>query len=221
MQQRVRLALQTGSFDKMATDGSTIVEADETFIGGKARNKFSISRRRKSPYGSGSVGKQAVMGLLERHSEKQPSKVRTFVVDDTKKQTLQPIVHQHVQPGAQICTDENLSYAELGTTFAHAVINHAEKYVDGNVHTNGLENFWSLFKRCIKGTHVSVEPFHLFRYLDSECFRFNNRKLNDSERFRLALNGVTGKRLTYKSLIGTSLEERTVADDISADDLPN
>jgi hypothetical protein len=87
------------------------------------------------------------------------------------------------------------------------VIDHAEKYVDGNIHTNGCENFWSLLKRAIKGTYVAVEPFHLFRYLDEQCFRFNNRKLTDAERFAHAASTIVGKRLTYKALIGADILE--------------
>jgi len=124
------------------------------------------------------------------------------VVDNTKRKTLQPVVHEHVEKGAQVFTDALASYAGLDACYVHQVIDHAECYAKGNIHTTGLENFWSLFKRCIKGTHVSVEPFHLFRYLDAESFRFNNRKVEDGDRFRKVLGGVEGKRLTYKSLIG-------------------
>ena len=112
-----------------------------------------------------------------------------------------------MKPGSAVYTDSLLSYAGLNPEFVHGFVNHAEKYVDGAVHTNGMENFWSLFKRCIKGTHVSVEPFHLFRYLDAECFRFNNRKTDDGERFLRAIGQVEGKRLTYKSLIGESHQD--------------
>jgi hypothetical protein len=123
------------------------------------------------------------------------------VVDKTNRATLQPIVRTHVEKGAQVFTDALKSYAvcRLSTS---SVIDHAECYVKGNVHTNGLENFWSLFKRCIKGTHVSVEPFHLFRYLDAESYRFNNRKTDDSARFMGVVQSLNGKRLTYKALIG-------------------
>ena len=89
----------------------------------------------------------------------------------------------------------------------YQVIDHAECYAKGKVHTNGLENFWSPFKRCIKGTHVSIEPFHLFRYLDAECFRYNNRKASAATRFLRAALGIIGKRLTYQSLIGESHAE--------------
>jgi len=208
MQQRIRLAMHNGSFDKKL---SGIVEADETFIGGKARNMHAGKRKAK---GRGAVGKAVVMGLLQRHAAKKPkdksdkscSQVRTHVVDNTKRKTLQPIIRSHVEAGSEVHTDALASYSGLTPDYAHQVVDHAEEYVRGNVHTNGLENFWSLFKRCIKGTHVSVEPFHLFRYLDAEAFRFNNRKVDDGDRFVRVMQGVTGKRLTYKGLIGENPE---------------
>src|SRR4029079_12382148 len=137
------------------------------------------------------------MGLLERHGE-----VRTLVVESTAKPHLQPKVRQHVEPKSEVMTDALASYQGLDADYVHQVIDHAECYVKGNVHTNGLENFWALFKRCIKGTHVSVEPFHLFRYLDAESYRFTNRKTDDSARFIGVVQSVGGKRLTYKNLIG-------------------
>jgi transposase-like protein len=199
LQQRIRLAMQVGSFDKKL---GREVEVDETFIGGKARNMHPGKRKAK---GRGAAGKAVVMGLLERHGE-----VRTLVVDNTKRTTLKPHIHAHVEKGAQVFTDALASYTGLSEEYIHGVIDHAECYVKGNIHTNGLENYWSLFKRCIKGTHVSVEPFHLFRYLDAQAFRFNNRKANDGERFTMALGAVKGKRLTYKALIGNGNESSTL-----------
>jgi transposase-like protein len=199
MQQRIRLAMQSGTFEKMSGG----VEVDETFIGGAARNMHAAKRRErvKAP-GPAASGKTAVMGLLERHSEKGCSQVRTAVIADTKRKTLHPIVREHVESGSKVFTDAHPAYVGLDPDYVHKVIDHAEAYVKGEVHTNGLENFWALFKRCIKGTHVSVEPFHLFRYLDAEAFRFNNRKTNDGERFLRVIESVEGKRLTYKNLIG-------------------
>jgi transposase-like protein len=191
MQQRIRLAMQNGDFFKKLTGE---VEVDETYIGGKARNMHPGKRKAK---GTGGAGKVAVMGLLQRHGE-----VRTLVVDKTNRGTLQPIVRTHVEKGAQVFTDALKSYIGLAPEYVHSVIDHAECYVKGNIHTNGLENFWSLFKRCIKGTHISVEPFHLFRYLDAESYRFNNRKTDDRARFIGVVESMSGKRLTYKSLIG-------------------
>jgi transposase-like protein len=202
MQQRIRLAMQSGSFQKM----SGTVEADETFVGGKARNMHKGARKAK---GRGTAGKAVVMGLLERHGD--GSKVRTHVVENTKRRTLQPIIRSHVEPGANVYTDALASYAGLEPDYVHKVIDHAECYAKGAVHTNGMENFWSLFKRCIKGTHVSVEPFHLFRYLDAEAYRFNNRKTDDRARFLGVLGSVGGKRLTYKGLIGENRPEECTA----------
>src|SRR5439155_13155357 len=126
--------------------------------------------------------------------------VRANVLHDIKRPTIQDVIRKNVEPGSALYTDTLASYAGLRADYLHEFIDHAECYVKGNVHTNGLENFWSLFKRCIKGTHVSIEPFHLVRYLDAECFRFNNRKLTDGERFLLALRGAHGKRMTYAEL---------------------
>jgi len=187
---RIRKAMQTGSFKKFAGE----IEVDETFIGGLARNMHENKRKH---LGTGKVGKVAVMGLLERHGE-----VRTHVVADTRRETLQPHIERCVEQGASVYTDNYVSYNNLEAGFIHSVINHAERYVDGQIHTNGIENFWSLLKRTLKGTYVSVEPFHLFRYLDEQSFRFNNRKGNDSDRFIKAAQNITGKRLTLKQLTG-------------------
>jgi transposase-like protein len=187
---RIRKAMQTGTFNKLM--GS--VEVDETFIGGKARNMHKGRRKAK---GTGFEGKVAVMGLLERHGE-----VRTMVVPNTKRKSLRRAINTHVEPGSIVYSDALRSYNDLNTDYIHSVINHAEKYVEGNVHTNGIENFWSLLKRTIGGTYVSVEPFHLFRYLDEQTFRFNNRKGDDSDRFLKAAQNITGKRVTYSQLTG-------------------
>jgi len=101
----------------------------------------------------------------------------------------------------------------LGRDYQHEVIDHAVAYVDGKIHTNGLENFWSLLKRGLKGTYVSVEPFHLFRYVDEQAWRYNNRKLaNDGERFNEAMQGIAGKRLTYAHLTGKTQVLETSTD---------
>ena len=196
MLHRIRLAMQD---DDSFMSG--VVEVDETFIGGKARNMHK-SKREAIIQGRGTAGKTAVMGLLDRHGPEGHSTVQTSVVPDTKRQTLSPEVRSHVVPGSTVYTDAHSAYTGLSKDYIHEVINHAEEYVRGKVHTNGIENFWSLLKRAIKGTYVSVEPFHLFRYLDEECFRFNTRKDNDAGRFSDAMKGVEGKRLTYKKLTG-------------------
>jgi transposase-like protein len=196
MDHRIRVALGMATPDKF----SGHVEADETFIGGKARN-MHVAQRRRRITGTGGKDKTAVMGVLERGKD-GTSKVRTTVVENRKKKTLQAEVHKHVEAGSALYTDFLLSYEGLEGRYAHQVVDHAVQYVDGNVHTNGLENFWSLLKRGINGTYVSVEPFHLFRYLDEQAFRFNNRKATDGERFSMAVSGIVGKRLTFDQLTG-------------------
>jgi transposase-like protein len=191
---RIRLAMQEGHLEKFA--GET--EVDETFIGGKARNMHKGKRKVK---GTGPIGKAAVMGLLERHGEGK-SRVRVTVVPSRRKPTLQAEVRKHVEPGATVYTDALASYEGMDD-YTHKVVDHAECYVkDKVIHTNGLENFWSLLKRSIRGTYVNVQPFHLFRYLDEQAFRFNNRKDNDAGRFIEAVAAVAGRRLTYQQLIG-------------------
>jgi transposase-like protein len=200
---RIRFAIKQKSFDKMGGHG-TPVEADETFVGGKSKFMHK-SKRAKNITGGGSKDKTAVMGLLERHSGKKHSTVRAVVLDKHPNQAdIHEIIHKHVEPGAQVFTDSYRAYEGLNADYIHKFIDHAEKYVDGIIHTNGLENFWSLFKRCIKGTHVSIDPYHLPAYLDAEAFRFNNRKVKDGDRFVMAAQGLHGKRLTYKALIGAS-----------------
>jgi transposase-like protein len=197
MAHRIRLALQGDPTMKLGGE----VEVDETFIGGKARFMHKSKRARKIK-GTGGMGKTAVMGLLERHGPDGHSTVRVKPVPNVRRRTLAPEVRQHVSPGADVFTDALKSYDDLSQGYIHQVIDHAESYARGKVHTNGLENFWSLVKRALKGTYVSVEPFHLFRYLDEESFRFNTRKATDARRFVAALKGIVGKRLTYEHLIG-------------------
>jgi transposase-like protein len=200
MNHRIRFALHSGSFDKPL---SGEVEADETFIGGKARNMHKGKRARKIT-GTGGKDKTAVMGILERGG-----KVRTSVVPSTKKKALQAEVRKHVEAGSALYTDALKSYEGLNE-FEHQVIDHAVQYVDGKIHTNGLENFWSLLKRGINGTYVSVEPFHLFRYLDEQAYRYNNRKdMGDFDRFKLAMSQIVGKRLTWDQLTGKQPDEQT------------
>jgi len=180
------------------------VEVDETFIGGKARN-MHLTKRDEKITGTGGKDKAAVLGFLCRGGE-----VRAEVIPNRKKKTLHAMVHDQITPGAAVYTDALASYEGLENCFTHQVVDHAVEYVKGRVHTNGLENFWSLLKRGIKGTYVSVEPFHLFRYLDEQSFRYNTRKDEDGDagRFRLALSKVVGKRLTYDELIGKAEMEK-------------
>lgn len=198
---RIRFALHQGSFEKPL---SGECEADETFIGGKARN-MHVGKRQRRITGTGGKDKTAVMGILERGG-----KVRTAVIPNRKKRALQAEVRKHVEAGSALYTDALMSYEGLASEYAHEVIDHAVKYVDGRVHTNGLENFWSLLKRGINGTYVSVEPFHLFRYLDEQAYRYNNRKeMDDYDRFRLAMSQIVGKRLTWDALTGKQTDPQT------------
>jgi transposase-like protein len=191
MNHRIRLAFGLEPTEKL----SGHVEADETFIGGKARNMHASKRERRIT-GTGGKDKTAVMGILERGG-----KVRATVIPNRKKSALQTEVRKHVEAGSALYTDALQSYNGLDE-FEHQVVDHAVQYVDGKVHTNGLENFWSLLKRGINSTYVSVEPFHLFRYLDEQVYRYNNRKMTDGERFDLAVQGIVGKRLTFDELTG-------------------
>ena len=201
MNHRIRLAMQ-------GEDGGTLggeVEVDETYIGGKAR-KMNTGRR-KAMLGdkhkrNAWAGKVAVLGLLERNTGKGKSRIRTMPVDTVRRHRLQAEVAKRVGDGSTIYTDALKSYDHLGVYYEHKVIDHAEAYVDGVVHTNGLENYWSLLKRSIRGTYVSVEPFHLFRYLDEQAFRFNERSDDDASRFAKTLRHITGRRVTYEQLIG-------------------
>lgn len=194
---RIRYALHEGTFDKLSGE----VEVDETFIGGKARN-MHLDKRERRITGTGGKDKTAVMGIMERGG-----RIRVKVVPNRRKSALQAEVREHVAVGSALYSDALKSYDGLAQEYAHQVIDHAEKYVDGKVHTNGLENFWSLLKRGINGTYVSVEPFHLFRYLDEQVYRFENRAtpdnpLNDFDRFRMAASQIVGKRLTWNEVTG-------------------
>jgi transposase-like protein len=193
MLQRIRLSFQDEKSAKLSGE----VEVDETFIGQKARNMHKDVRERKIT-GTGGKDKTVVMGLMERGGN-----VRAMVVDNRRKKELQSRVRENVEAGAAIFSDELKSYDGLETDYQHAVINHAVEYVNGNVHTNAMENFWSLLKRGLHGTYISVEPFHLFRYIDEQAFRFNNRKdMTDSDRFDLAVRQIVGKRLTWAEVTG-------------------
>ena len=194
MMHRIRLAMHTGSFGKMSGE----VEVDETLIGGKARNMHKSRKARALAF-----GKVAVMGLLERHTpETGHSTVKTVVVPSRPKLRLEAEIYDAVHEGARVYTDELKSYEDLDRRYVHEFINHAETYARGTVHTNGMENFWSLLTRSIKGTYVSIEPFHVFRYLDEHSFRFNSRKATDAERFKALASLFSGRRLTYKQLTG-------------------
>ncbi len=192
MDHRIRVSLGMATPDKFTGE----VEADETFIGGKARNMHANKRAEKI-HGRGPEGKEIVFGMVERGG-----KVIAGHVDTRKKKSLQPLIRECIEAGAAIFSDELQSYEGLDADYQHAVINHAVEYVNGNVHTNTMENFWSLLKRGLHGTYISVEPFHLFRYIDEQAFRYNTRKLTDAERFSTVMKQIVGRRVTYKQLTG-------------------
>jgi transposase-like protein len=193
MLHRIRLAMQTGSFEKL--DGE--VEVDETYVGGKSRNMHASERKRKvTDWRSNKV---VVGGAAQRGGQ-----VRAAVLPDARKPTLQGHVQRHVATGATVYTDSLRSYERLPDLgYSHAVVDHAERYVQGRVHTNVMENFWSLVKRGLNGTYISVQPKHLQRYLDERVFTFNLRELNDYGRFENVLRAAIGRRLTWAELTGS------------------
>jgi transposase-like protein len=197
MMHRVRLAMHAKETVPIGGHGQE-VEVDETFIGGAARFMHK-DRRKRVITERGVKDKLAVFGMLERGGE-----IRAAVVPFRRKHHLQAEIRAHVKAKSAIYSDALMSYQGLKEQgFAHQVIDHAESYVDGQVHTNGLENFWSLLKRGLKGTYIAVEPFHMFRYLDEQVFRYNNRKLaHDGERFHRVMSHIAGRRLTYEQLTG-------------------
>lgn len=192
MLHRIRLAMQ----DRPKSKLRGTVEADETFVGGKGKNMHKAKRKAKIK-GRGTVGKMIVQGVLERGG-----RVVAGVVKDSKRRTLQPNVRQVVDQGATVYTDALKSYEGLEDTYLHETIDHAREYVRGDCHTNSMENFWSLLKRCINGTYISVMPWHLSRYVDEQAYRYNYRKTSDSQRFADAMSKTIGKRLTYAALVG-------------------
>ena len=208
MMHRIRVAMQTGSFVKSKLTGT--VEVDESYIGGRGRFMHKATKARRGIKGCGMAGKTAVMGLLQRHSAKEPvSQIIAEVLPTTHKSELLGRIRKYVLKPAQIQTDALSHYNDVTKDFEHKVVDHAECYVKDGVHTNGLENFWSLLKRGIKGTYISVEPFPLFRYLSEQVFRFNERKDKDGDqgRFLKVVGNVFDKRLRYKELIGAGLTE--------------
>jgi transposase-like protein len=190
MLHRIRLAMRTGTFRKL----TGTVEADETFVGGKGKNMHNGEREQRIR-GRGAVGKAIVAGLLERDGE-----VRAKCVGSVDDQTLMANVRRNVEAGSHVYTDAAGGYRGLALTHLHRWVDHVSQYVAGQVHTNGLENFWALLKRSLGGTYVAVAPFHLERYVDEQAFRFNQRRLDDSGRFLRVLASVVGKRLTYRQL---------------------
>jgi transposase-like protein len=199
--QRLRMVLRTKAVGKMGGNGP--VEVDETFVGGNP-NRMHANRRAKLQTAFGRSHKAVVMGMLDRESRQ----VRAQVVPNVKRETLQTAILEEIEKGSTVYTDGYVSYDNLAAQdYVHATVNHADEYVRGQVHTQGIENFWALLKRGLKGTYVAVEPFHLERYVDEQIFRYNNRgtkdnPLDDADRFMLALSQVAGLRLTWNDLTG-------------------
>lgn len=194
---RVRTAMEVDAGDKF--DGPA--EADTTYVGGRAENMHKAKRERVIR-GRGAVGKAAVHGILQRSTETEPSQVRAIVLSREDGETMIGEIRRAVKPGREVYTDEARAYEGLARTHAHAAIDHSRAYVEGTVHTNGMENFWSLLKRSLGGTYVAVAPFHLTRYVAEQVFRFNARKGTDADRFSAVLACVFGRRLTYRALTG-------------------
>lgn len=213
MLHRIRLAMQSKSFAKVGGDGGE-VELDETYVGGTVRNMHKGRRLRMNQARAQATA--ATMTNPGRYSNKTPvfgifdreqRKVRASVVPMIKRNVLQAAILKEVEQGSKVYTDQSTVYSNMAKEYTHEFVNHLHHYVDGRVHTNGLENFWSLLKRTLNGTYVAVEPFHLGRYVDEQAFRFNNRAtrdnpLNDSDRFHLALSQIVGKRLTFAEVTG-------------------
>lgn len=204
---RCRLATEVVGIDTDG-DGFTklrgVIEADETRIGGKAKNMHKAKRARNvKRSGSHLADKTLVQGVLQRTSDGALSHVRLRIVNTTSVRALTGFVRENVEEGADLMTDTLPAYTSLRDAYNHETVNHAaEEYVRGRVHTQGIENFWSLLKRTLGGTYVSVEPYHLGRYLSEQAWRFNERKLNDGQRFRKLASAIVGIRLTWKELTG-------------------
>jgi transposase-like protein len=222
MLQRIRTALKERSFGggKLGGGPGTTVEADETFVGGKAGNMHKGKRKMletKGPF----MNKTIVQGIFDREARK----VRAQVVPNVARETLQNILLKNIKYGSIVYTDNAVGYDKVSYNFVHDVVNHTHEYVRGQVHTNSIENFWSLLKRTLRGTYVCVEPFHLSRYVDEQVFRFNNRKdgdrkMTDAERFTAAMAGLAGRRLTYSELTGKDESPRTQATEAGETAIP-
>jgi transposase-like protein len=203
MLHRIREAMKNGSIMKIGGKIGGPIEIDETFVGGRAKNMHAV-RRNALKAGLKADHKTVVMGMLERSTRQ----VRAKVIPNVKRETLQNEILGQIERKSRIYTDNAPGYDGLKVRdFVHETVNHIEEYVRGEVHTQGIENFWSLLKRGLKGTYVAVEPFHLDRYVSEQVFRFNNRAtkdnpLTDEDRFACVLMQAVGKRLTYAEVTG-------------------
>jgi transposase-like protein len=201
MLHRIRLAMKNEFMGtKVGSNNGGEVEADETFVGGITKN---MHRDRRVRYNAKYETKTVVHGILDREARQ----VRAQVVPNVKRETLQTAILDNVKFGSKLYTDNAVAYDKMQWRYIHEVVTHTDEYVRGRVHTNGIENFWSLLKRGLKGTYVAVEPFHLDRYVDEQVFRFNNRStkdnpIDDRDRFDLAMFGTIGKRLTFAEITG-------------------
>jgi transposase-like protein len=196
MLHRIRLAMATGTFEVL--EGT--VEVDETFIGGKAENMHARDRDRKlgrKGRKGGHGNKTVVVGAVERGG-----RVTAKVVPDVRQNTLEAHIYDHVIQGSTVYTDNASAYKALDLAYNHATVNHVDTYVDGDVHTNTIENFWAVLKRSLHGTYVAVQPFHLFRYLDERMFAYNERHRDDQGRFLAVVAMASGRRLTWAELTG-------------------
>jgi transposase-like protein len=203
MLHRIREAMKNGSIMKLGGSDMGPVEVDETFVGPKPQQMHRERRLRMQTAQKGNQ-KTAVMGMLDRETRQ----VRAQVIPDVKRETLQNAILNRIEGGSIVYTDGWVGYEGLAAKeFIHETVNHVEEYVRGQVHTQGIENFWSLLKRTLRGTYVAVEPFHLDRYVTEQVFRFNNRAtkdnpLTDADRVALLLSQVAGRRLTYAEVTG-------------------
>ncbi len=212
MLHRIREAMRDERTHKFGFGGP--VESDEAYIGPnpakmnrKQRQKYSIKRGKIGNEG-GAVGKTAVHGILDRYYRQ----VRAKVIPNAQRKTLQNAILDNVTPFAKVYTDEWMGYQGIERKYIHEIVTHSKEYVRGQVHTQGIENFWSLLKRTLRGTYVAVEPFHLDQYLAEQTFRYNNRatkdnKLTDTDRFACAMAQVAGRRLTYAELTGKDIDD--------------
>lgn len=192
---RIRLAMTVGSIEKLSGE----IECDETYVGGKS--KFMHAKKRKElQMTRGYQQKTGVMGMVQRGG-----KVKAKVIKVADTETLLGLIDENIEYGSTVITDDAGGYRKITEEYTHEVINHAVEYVRGNVHTNSIENFWSLLKRTIKGTYISVSPAHLQKYVEEQMFRYNERKTNDQIRFVSLLEHISGKRLTYSKLIGSEI----------------
>lgn len=193
---RIRTAMTSGSFEKLS--GS--IEADESHLGANARSMHAAARKRRGVRQGSPSHKTCVFGMIQRGG-----KVRAVIVRNRNKETLREATLEHIEPGSELITDEWHAYKNLRDTYTHQIVNHSVEYVRGNLHTNSIENFWSVLKRGIKGTYISISPEHLQKYISEQMLRYNERQGTDLDRFIATVKGITGKRLTYRELIGNYL----------------